>query len=322
MKNYELLDMIGQVNEDYVQAADAGVVRPRLRWKALAACAACAALIAAAYPAFMASRPDSFDQNAALPLHPYTVMEGGGGEVLTQKGEVKAPAGGTAPAPAPGAEAAINGADAGGSFVYGDGPGADGDSYSASSQDAPVEEGPYDQYNSLYENARLDQYPDWYGGAYNDYNSSGEPAKLVVCVVEGFRTPELERQIAAWCGGGEQIYRDVKYSRGFLQTLMERLNSSEFLEIAEGDGAASSCGVYEEDNCIRMDCHDIPGEAVLAALAELDPDGDAIQIRVFAGQTVNPYAAKGPVTEPAQYSTQPAQLDGLPEYDLIYGAED
>ena len=44
MKDYELLDMIGEVNEDYVREADGNVVRPRFRWKTLAACAACAAL--------------------------------------------------------------------------------------------------------------------------------------------------------------------------------------------------------------------------------------------------------------------------------------
>ncbi len=50
MKDYELLDMIGEVNEDYVREADGNVVRPRFRWKTLAACAACAALALGAYP--------------------------------------------------------------------------------------------------------------------------------------------------------------------------------------------------------------------------------------------------------------------------------
>ena len=47
MKNHELLDLIGDVNEDYVQAADGKVIRPKFRWKTIAACAACAVLVRA-----------------------------------------------------------------------------------------------------------------------------------------------------------------------------------------------------------------------------------------------------------------------------------
>ena len=43
MKNREFLNLIGSVNEDYIQAADSKVVRPRFRWKTFVACAACAA---------------------------------------------------------------------------------------------------------------------------------------------------------------------------------------------------------------------------------------------------------------------------------------
>ena len=62
MKNHELLDMIGDVSEEYVQGADSNVVRPRFRWKTLAACAACAALVLGAYPVYQAANP---------PLHDY-----------------------------------------------------------------------------------------------------------------------------------------------------------------------------------------------------------------------------------------------------------
>ena len=50
MKNREFLNLIGSVNEDYIQAADSKVVRPRFRWKTFVACAACAALMICAYP--------------------------------------------------------------------------------------------------------------------------------------------------------------------------------------------------------------------------------------------------------------------------------
>ena len=67
MKNYELLDMIGDVNEDYVQAADSNVVRPRFQWKALAACAACAALVLCAYPVWQGVKSNSSTADTALP---------------------------------------------------------------------------------------------------------------------------------------------------------------------------------------------------------------------------------------------------------------
>lgn len=311
MKNHELLDMIGDVKEDYVLEAGNNMVKPRFRWKTLAVCAACAALIVAAYPAFQAAHPQGVDSYsglldeaagpAAAPedaqgpgLHSYIVMEDGGGSVSTY-GEYKAGAGGALPAPMP-PESAVSG----GSAQEGDaGPDMDGANYGGSGQDVPVEQAPYDQYNSLFENARLDQYPEWYGGAYIDYTTLGEPSKLVVCIVEGFHTPELEQQIAEWCGEGVWTYRDVKYSRGYLQTLMERLNDSEFLDVIALDKTASGCGVYEQENCIRMDWSAVPSDDALAALAQLDPEGDAIQIRVFTGRTVITDAVKGPASEPA-----------------------
>ena len=45
MKNHELLDLIGDVNEDYVLEAGNDVVKPRFGWKKLAVGAAGAALV-------------------------------------------------------------------------------------------------------------------------------------------------------------------------------------------------------------------------------------------------------------------------------------
>ena len=80
MKNHELLDIIGEVDESYIQSADSNVVRPRFPWKTLAACAACAALALGAWPIYRAVNP---------PLHAYTVVEGGG--VMDTQREVKVP---------------------------------------------------------------------------------------------------------------------------------------------------------------------------------------------------------------------------------------
>lgn len=281
MNKFELFDLIGETDENYVLAADMTAKRARPRWPAWAACAACAALIIGAYPVYHALRPQ--------PLHSYTVVEGTVAGITAQS-IMKEPftgGGELAPIPEP---TRGSGPD---TVPSGDMGPEDGDSYDAPG-DAPVEEDPYNQYNSLFENAHLDQYPEWYGGAYIDYTVLGEPSKLVVCIVDGFRTPELEQQIAEWCGEGVWTYRDVKYSRGYLQELMYRLNGDRFLTVVEADKAVTGYGVYEDGNCIRMDCRDIPSDATLAALAEFDPDGDAILVQVHTGQTVNTDTMKGP----------------------------
>lgn len=286
MNKHELFDLIGEADEDYVLAADRPVKRARPRWQIWAACAACAALVIGAYPLYNALRPQ--------PLHSYTVVEGAVNGITAQS-TMKEPFPGTggqgdiAPIPEATGPAEDQGT-------------LDGDSYDAPADDVPVDKAPYAQYNNLFENAHLDQYPEWYGGAYIDYTTLGEPSKLVVCIVDGFRTPELEQQIAEWCGEGVWTFQDVKYSRGYLQELMERLNSSQFLTVTKADTAVMGWGVYEDENCIRMDCRDIPSDATLAALAEFDPTGDAIQVRVMTGQTVNTDIVKGP--PPAEVATE------------------
>ena len=208
MKNHELLDLIGDVNEDYVQAADGKVIRPKFRWKAVAACAACAVLVLGAYPAYQAAHP---------PLHSYTVLEGGG---MTTQGDVKAPAGGTfGPGIMPG-----------GAYVGNDRgeTGIDGTEYTVPGQDAPAQEKAAAQYQGLLQGLggqggyEPEAYPGWYGGAWID-NSFYPEAKLAVAIVDGFRTDELEVRIEEWCGG-EVVFKDVKYSRSYLDQLMEPIS--------------------------------------------------------------------------------------------------
>ena len=289
MKNHELLDLIGDVSEDYVQAADGKVIRPKFRWKAVAACAACAVLVLGAYPAYQAAHP---------PLHSYTVLEGGG---MTTQGDVKAPAGGTfGPGIIPG-----------GAYVGNDRgeTGIDGTEYTVPGQDAPAQEKAAAQYQGLLQGLggqggyEPEAYPGWYGGAWID-NSYSPEAKLAVAIVDGFRTDELEAQIEEWCGG-EVVFKDVKYSRSYLDQLMEPI--SQVLEEADMD-LLCGFGVDVMENCLGVDIHsdgkDIPKE-VLAKLAQLDPDGGAIRVRLFTGKldTLTDEIVKGPapggVTQPA-----------------------
>ena len=335
MTDYELLDMIGEVNEDYVLAADSNVVRPRFRWKALAACAACAVLALGAYPVYQAVNP---------PLHDYTLMENSADSVDTVKewdDLAKAPAGGAGPSAdsdadevppvlaAPAApETAEGRTDKGGeredeSAVTG----SDGAKYWVG--DAPAQEAAL-WYDALLQTMRLEENPEWYGGAW----IAGDRL-LAVAIVDGFRTPELEAEIQKAAGDGAVLQcSTVKYSMEFLDGLMEPATRAL-------DGAGLTCGIGVDvmANCLGVDLYSdgaaIPDD-VLAALAHLDPDGDAIRVRVFTG-TISAYdAVKGPasadskaIATPSPGGRQEAPDDPLEtkeaeqsaHYDLLPGGE-
>jgi len=282
MKNHELLDMIGDVSEEYVQGADSNVVRPRFRWKTLAACAACAALVLGAYPVYQAANP---------PLHDYAVMEGGG--ALATLDDTKAPAGSStgtpgqgAPDPAP---ASTSGSGSvydpnpntlpGGAYIGGDAgeSGIDGAHYSKPGLDTPVQEAAL-WYDALMKAYRLDENPEWYGGAW----IAGERL-LAVAIVDGFHTPELEAEIQEAAGEGAVLrFSTVKYSMEFLNGLMEPA-----VRALDSTDLCAGLGVDVMANCLGVDLYsdsDTIPDRVLAALAHLDPDGDAIRVRVFTGK--------------------------------------
>lgn len=311
MKNHELLDMIGDVNEDYVLAAEGKVVRPPFRWKTLAACAACAALVlGGAYPAYMAAHPDAPSMKNAMALHPYTVVEDAPEEVGEDTAK-KAPAEGGAesqPAPpalmapsaganadsAPGVAPFVgifsdNGLDKSATTSGEDVLGSDADSDTIGADDIPVQEAAL-WYDALLRTMRLDENPEWYGGAW----IAGDEL-LAVAIVDGFRTPELEAQLQEAAGAGAVLqFSTVKYSMEFLNGLLEPASRA-----LEGSGLAAGIGVDVVANCLGVDLYgesrDIPS-VVLAALAHLDPDGDAIRVRVFVGSlsTDDELGAKGP----------------------------
>lgn len=320
MKNYELLDMVGDVNEEYVQAADDNVIRPRFRWKTLAACAACAALALGAYPVYQAANP---------PLHGYVVMEGARADETL---ETALDEGGGAPADGPLADSApeatmeVNGFagsyDAGAAPVYGEQGEEDltkdGVGYSAPAQDAPVQEKAAEQYDNFWRNLGLNYalgfYPEWCAGVWIDNDAQPEP-RLAVAVVEGFRTPELEAQIIEG-SGGEVTFKDAKYSWSHLEQLMDSVG--ELLDNRAPEGVCFGFGIDVTENCLTVDAYggEIPKD-VLAALARLDPDGDAVRVRVFPGtvstRDYDETAMKDPasadskaIATPSSGSAQPA----------------
>ena len=238
---------------------------------------------------------------------------------MTTQGDVKAPAGGTfGPGIMPG-----------GAYVGNDRgeTGIDGTEYTVPGQDAPAQEKAAAQYQGLLQGLggqggyEPEAYPGWYGGAWID-NSFYPEAKLAVALVDGFRTDELEAQIEEWCGG-EVVFKDVKYSRSYLDQLMEPI--SQVLEEADMD-LLCGFGVDVMENCLGVDIHsdgkDIPKE-VLAKLAQLDPDGGAIRVRLFTGRldTLTDETVKGPAPAPAAPDEQPVPAV-IEDGDQIYHGED
>ncbi|MBD5085197.1 MAG: hypothetical protein HDT33_09170 [Clostridiales bacterium] len=306
MTNHELLNIIGEVNEDYVLAAGENVARPQFRWKTWAVCAACAALIVAAYPAWQGlSQKRTSDSVSDLDegpeasqasdevlvqrpgLHEYTLVEGGM-TIMTTEGTAKAPAGGAeepVPMPEPGGEAVVTS----GAYVGNEDAGTADSAYSW--EEAST------QHERLLQSLGIDGwnwdlYPDWWGGIWLDW--PGNTAQLAVAIVDDFHTPELEAQIRKWCGGtGEILFRTVKYSLAYLEDLKDEVGAL----FDQYGWLPSVIDANEMTNRVELDIFAMPGDDLLAALAELDPEGDAIFIQVFAGYQIIP--TDGPAKEPA-----------------------
>lgn len=309
MKNREFLNLIGSVNEDYIQAADSKVVRPRFRWKTFAACAACAAVMICAYPVYRMVNP---------PLHSYTMVEHGG-TMNTLDGESTVTGGQGVTDNLPGGAYVGNGSTPSGGNDWLEDPGSD-------LSGAPTDKAAATQYGRLLQGMGVRGngeivYPDWFAGAWF------EDGILTVGIVDELRTPELEMEIKGWVQT-DIAFQDAKYSYTYLDALMEKT-------VARIEGAGLTCGVGVDVTANRLGV-DLYNEEtapefkkVLAALAELDPAGDAIQVRVFAGQTNTltdgavddpiPAPVPGGITEPApgtvendrgQEAVQPASVEG------------
>lgn len=336
MTDYELLDMIGEVNEDYVLAADSNVVRPRFRWKALAACAACAALALGAYSAYQAANP---------PLHGCTLMENSADSADTVKewdDLAKAPAEGAQDGPAADSdvdevppvlsaptapEAASGWTDRGGgkgeeSAVGGGYDSCDGTLDTAPAPDIPMQEAAL-WYDALLHTMRLEENPEWFGGAW----IAGDQL-LAVAIVNGFRTAELEAEIQKAAGDGAVLqFSTVKYSMGFLYGLMEPATRA-----LDGAGLTCGIGVDVAANCLGVDLYgveDVVPDDILARLAHLDPGGDAIRVRVFPSGELSLVPSGGALATPSPGGRREAPDDsaGAKEgeqpahYDLLPGGE-
>lgn len=292
MKNHELLDMIGDVNEDYVLEAGNNVVKPRFRWKTLAACAACAALVLGAYSVYQAAHP---------PLHGYTVLEGSGmaePQALVKGGGIDTPEQNT-PDPA----------------QTGDGQPSD-----VSAQWKAIA-----QYQGLLngmggqEGREPEPYPDWYGGAWID--DAGD--KLAVAIVDGFHTSELEARIEEWCGGEVVFVQDMKYSYAHLLSLTDQILQALQEHLNQDDVWATFTSMRPDmmANCLVIDFSGTPADAVLAFLAQLDPAGDAIQVQTYTDKP-NSLTDKGPAAAPVEPEVRAAPATTVDGGETVYHGED
>ena len=231
-------------------------------WMKYGALAACAALVVGVYAVYQAGkfRDQPLISKITIPLHSYVTVEGLTGtiqenatETMTGGGDTGAPNTGDLP----NRDNAPSGALPGGAYIG----------------DVPVQEGAED-YQKLMDHFN-GTYPDWYGGAY--LNDSGW---LVVQLVESEDPADksLELQVLDWTDSDSVMFSSCKYSLAQLKELMDRLNSLPDSDPVCRDVMAG-WGVDEEANRIELTLTEV-NDHVLAILAELDPDDDAIYVQV------------------------------------------
>lgn len=233
--------------------AQAGTRRPgRWRYGVLAACAALALCL---YPTCRV-----LVSTARLPLHSY-VTDGGAVGFASEH-----------------ATAMGDGDTGGGADPFSGSVSAaqqeTGDLPNSSGPDAPTQDEANDAYQRLMDHLAGDL-PDWYGGAY-----LSEDNRMVVLLV-GSQDPgdkSLERQVLEWTGDGPVVFGSAKYSLAHLESLMEQLNALWDTD-PQCAQVMSHWGTYEMDNRIELTLTQAD-EHTLAQLARLDPDGDAILVRV------------------------------------------
>ena len=175
--------------------------------------------------------------------------------------------------------------------------------------DTPSQEEAVNAYQKLMDhfNGTL---PNWYGGAYID--GSGW---LVVQLVED-KDPvdkSLELQVLDWTGSDRVIFSSCKYSLAHLNELMDELNALPGKDMKFRDVMAG-WGIDGENNRIELTLTQVY-EPILAVLAELDPDDDAIYVQVGQRASADDTVKEG--EDPAVYHVMPGGVPAPSDEDLI-----
>ena len=137
------------------------------------------------------------------------------------------------------------------------------------------------------ENYGEDNYPDWYGGSYLESNGH-LTINVVLSEANGADDKELYIQIMEWAGSQQVVFSDVKYSLMFLRNLQKQVESLPELKLI----SSWECSVNVESGQVELT---IPqaDEALLVALAKLDPEDDAILVQVCEAYSIATDAAGG-----------------------------
>ena len=123
-------------------------------------------------------------------------------------------------------------------------------------------------------------YPDWYGGAYI-VNGNFLIVNIPHRIDEGRTDKSLYLQIQDWAESTAVGFGGVKYSFNELRALQDRVTALPELLALPNWG----CGIDQQDGQVTLYLP-TADEALLAALAKLDPDDDAIRVTVDPAQAI------------------------------------
>lgn len=148
----------------------------------------------------------------------------------------------------------------------------------------PAQQEAIDAYQRLMERFEADfgpdAYPDWYGGAYI-VNGNFLIVNITHRVEETLTDKDFYLQIQAGAGSSSVGFGGVKYSLNELRDLQAQISALPELQALSAWG----CGVDQQAGQVFLELPEAD-EALLAALAVLDPEDDAIRVSVgFAAAT-------------------------------------
>lgn len=156
-------------------------------------------------------------------------------------------------------------------------------------------------------------WPDWYGGGYLNNDRPDHVARLTLVLVKDYDTPELRQEIYDFLGSDHVDFQAGKYALSYLLDLQKKLY--EHPDIRE---VFASSWTDEETNRLNLTLTEVTDEALMA-LAELDPEDDAIYVQ--AGRRITLDQAVDDMGEDSVYPVMPGGAT-VPEDDKNLIAEE
>lgn len=116
-------------------------------------------------------------------------------------------------------------------------------------------------------------WPDWYGGGYLDNDRPDHISRLTLVLVKDYDTPELRQEIYDFLGSDHVDFQSGKYALSHLLDLQKKIIDYPVIR-----AVFASSWTDEESNRLNLTLTEVTDEALLA-LAELDPEDDAIYVQ-------------------------------------------